>query len=153
MKRLSQEIVSFFRNQGCVIVSTIDSKGFAHSSCKGVVKISQNGRVYLLDVYRAKTYENLKRNPHISITAIDEHRFMGFCLKGKARVLGEGQLHSQLMAAWEARITSRLTQRLLRNIREEKGHARHPEALLPKPEYLIIMDVQEAVDLTPRHLK
>jgi len=153
MKRLSREIVSFFSNQGCVIVSTIDAEGSAHSSCKGLVKISQSGRVYLLDLYRAKTYANLKRNRHISITAIDEYRFSGFCLKGKAKALQEGQLHSGIIRAWEARITSRLTQRLLRNIRGEKGHPRHPEALLPKPEYLIVMDVEEVVDLTPQHLK
>jgi general stress protein 26 len=153
MKRLANEIINFFQNQGCVVVSTIDRQGFAHSACKGIVKINHNGRLYLLDLYRAKTHENLKRNPHISITAFDEHKFLGYCLKGKAEMLPPGKLQSQIIKAWEARITSRITQRLLKNIREEKGHPRHPEALLPKPEYLIVMDVEEVVDLTPQHLK
>lgn len=153
MRKLPQEVINFFRNQGCVIVSTIDAKGFAHNSCKGLVKINRNGLTYLLDLYRANTYKNLKRNPHISITAFDEHKFIGYCLKGRASLLPEGRLYAQITKAWEARIASRITQRLLKNIREEKGHPRHPEALLPKPEYLIVMQVEETVGLTPHHLK
>ncbi len=152
MKRLTDDIARFFQDQGCVIVSSIDKNGFPHNSCKGIVKIEPSGRVYLLDVYRAKTYENLKRNPHISITAIDEHKFTGYCLKGKVEIVPQEELGLEIVKAWEDRIASRLTQRLLKNIRGEKGHPRHPEALLPKPEYLIVMDTEEIIDLTPQHL-
>ncbi len=153
MKRLSEGIIQFFHNQGCVIVSTVDKDGFPHSACKGIVRISRTGRVYILDLYKAKTYDNLKGDPHISITAIDEHKFMGYCLKGKAEIIPEEKLKSPIIKAWEARITGRLTRRLLKNIREEKGHPRHPEILLPKPEYMIAMEVEEVVDLTPHHLR
>lgn len=153
MKGLSNDIVQFFRNQGCVIVSTVDRNGFPHSSCKGIIKISRNGRVYLLDLYRTKTYENLKQNSRISITAINEHGFIGYCLKGKAEMLPQRKLGSYIIKAWENRISGRLTQRLLKNIREEKGHPRHPEILLPKPEYMIVLEVEDIVDLTPHHLK
>ncbi len=153
MKRLGDDVIQFFHNQGCVIVSTIDKNGFPHSACKGIVQINRNGRVYLLDLYRARTCENLKHNSHITITAIDEHKFTGYCLKGKAEIIPEEKFGFQIIKAWEARITSRLTRRVLKNIREEKGHPRHPEALLPRPEYLIVMGVEEIVDLTPHHLK
>lgn len=150
---LSDEIIVFFQKQGFVIVSTIDSNGCPSSSCKGIVEIDRNGHVYLLDLYKAKTRENLQKNPNISITAIDEHRFIGYCLKGKARIVTEDEIQPHLVKAWEDRITSRLTGRLLKNIHGEKGHSRHPEALLPKPEYMISMDVEEIVDLTPHPLK
>lgn len=153
MKKLNDEIVHFLQNQGCLIVSTIGRDGYPHNSCKGVVEITHTGKVYLLDVYKAKTYENLRSNPLISVTAIDEHRFIGYCLKGRATILTEDNMTPRLFKAWEERITSRLTRRLLRNLREEKGHPRHPEALLPNPEYVIEMDVEEIVDLTPHHLK
>lgn len=136
-----------------MVVSTIDKNGLVHNACKGIVKIERCGRIYLLDVYRARTHENLKCSPYISITAFDEHKFIGYCLKGKAEILSQQELKPELLKAWEDRITSRLTQRLLRNIHEEKGHPKHPEVLLPKPEYLIVMEVEEIVDLTPHHLK
>ena len=153
MKRLTEDIVEFFREQSFTIVSTIDKYGNPHSSCKGIVKINRNGQVYLLDLYKAKTFANLKQNPHISITAVDEHSFEGYCLKGKAKIMPQDKLKPQIIKAWEERIATRITQRLLKNIRQEKGHPQHPEALLPKPEYLIFVEVEDIVDLTPHHLK
>lgn len=114
MARLTDGIIQFLQNRGCVIVSTVDKNGFPHSACKEIVKINKNGRIYLLDLYKGKTYENLKRNANISITAVDEHRFKGYCLKGKAKIIVGNQLDPQIIAAWEARIVSRLTQRVLK---------------------------------------
>lgn len=153
MKKIPEEVSQFFHNQNFVIVSTVDRNGRPHSSCKGIIRIDRDGQVYLLDVYLEETYDNLKLNPNISVTAVDEHKFKGYCLKGKARELGQGRLSPEIIRAWEERITGRITQRLLKNIHEEKGHSRHPEALLPEPKYMIVMDVESIVDLTPHHLK
>jgi predicted pyridoxine 5'-phosphate oxidase superfamily flavin-nucleotide-binding protein len=149
MIKLNRDVVHFLQNQGFVVVSTIDAAGYPHNSCKGIVEIDDNGRVYLLDLFRARTRKNLETNPVISITAVDEHKFIGYCLKGKARIITQEEAGSHLARAWEERITSRLTKRLIKNIHGEKGHALHPEALLPKPEYVIAMDVEEIVDLAP----
>ena len=153
MKKLSDNLVNFFYSQGCVIVSSIDKDGFPHSTCKGIVDINRRGRIYVLDLYRGKTYNNLRRNKKIAITAIDEHKFSGYCLKGKAKIISDIKLYPQIIKAWEDRVTSRLTQRVLRNLRGEKGHSRHPEVLLPKPEYIIEMKVEEVVDLPRANLK
>ena len=153
MKRLTDEIIQFFHTQSFVIVSTLDKDDSLHSSCKGIIKISKIGTIYLLDLYRARTYDNLRRDPQISITAVDEHKFIGYCLKGKAKIIKIEELKPQIIKTWEDRIASRITQRVLKNMREEKGHPRHPEALLPKPQYLIVMEVKEIIDLTPHHIK
>lgn len=154
MKLLNEAVIQFFQKQGCVVVSSVDSRGFPHSSCKGIVKIENGGRIYLLDAYKGKTWQNLKKNPYASITSFDEDKFIGYCLKGKAHILSKEELGAEIIRAWEDKITSRLTLRLLKNIRgETKGHPAHPEALLPKPEHMIVIDVEEVVDLTPHHLK
>lgn len=153
MIKLSENVIHFFRNQEVTIVSTIDKDGFPHNSCKGLIKITKDGKVYLLDAYLHRTFENLTRNPNISIAAFDEHRFSGFCLKGKGYILSKDKLDSVIIKAWEERITSRLTKRLLKNLHEEKGHPSHPEVLLPRPEYMIVVEVDEVVDLTPQHMK
>lgn len=153
MKRVTDEIIQFFHNQSFVIVSTLDKDGSLHSSCKGIVKINRTGSIYLRDLYRERTYDNLKRNSQISITGVDEHKFRGYCLKGKAKIIKTDKLKPNIIKAWEDRIASRITQRVLKNMHEEKGHPRHPEALLPKPQYLIVMEVEEIIDLTPHHIK
>lgn len=153
MKKISPEIAQFLISRGCMVVSTIDSKGFPHSACKGIVEIGDSGKIYLIDLYKWKTYANLKKNFRISITAVDEHRFKGYCIKGRAKIVMRHKIGPALMKAWEDRLASRLTQRVIRNLHEEKGHPRHPEALMPQPEYLIAVDVEEIIDLTPQHIK
>lgn len=153
MSKFPREIIRFFLNQGCVIVSTIDGDGSPHNSCKGIIEMDENGLVYIVDLYKTMTYGNLKRNRKISITAIDEHKFKGYCLKGEAKIIEEEDFDSVTIKAWEYRISTRITQRLIRNIRNEKGNLRHPEALLPKPQYLIVMRVDKIIDLSPYHLK
>ena len=59
---IPEDVVQFFEGQGSVIVSTIDQEGSPHNSCKGIIEISPRGLIYLLDVYKQKTFENLKRN-------------------------------------------------------------------------------------------
>ncbi len=152
MVRLNDGVVNFLQNQGFVIISTIDKSGVPHSACKGIVEIKKSGKVYLLDLYLKETYTNLNRNPNVSITVVDEHKFKGYCLKGKAKIL-KGKLPMHLLKAWDNRVASRITQRVLKNIRDEKGHPKHPEALLPSPEYIIAIEINEIIDLTPSHLR
>jgi len=153
VKVLSEEVMEFLQKEGFMVVSTVDKDGTPHSSCKGIVKINQNGQIYLMDLYKARTYENLKHNSHVALTVVDEHKFNGLCLKGRGKIVNEDKLSAQVIRAWEKRLTNRLTKRVLRNISGEKGHRSHPEALFPKPEYMIVVEVKEIVDLTPQHLK
>jgi len=153
MLKLAENIIQFLGKQGFVIVSTVDKTGGINNACKGIVKIDRKGKIYILDLYMGRTLANLKANKNISITAINEHRFHGYCLKGKAKIVKKENLSLEILKAWENKLTIRITQRILKNMQGEKGHARHPESLLPKPTYMILMEVNEIVDLTPGHLK
>lgn len=155
MKALPPEIVQFLHSQRFVVVSTVGNSKMPHNACKGIVDIDPKGIVYLLDLYRGKTLSNLERNPNISITFVDEHKFMGYCLKGIAAIVDKKLLNPHIIKAWEKKIASRITHRLIKNIHDEvvRGHKHHPESLLPKPEYMISMKVNEIVNLTPSHIK
>ncbi|MDP2943597.1 MAG: hypothetical protein Q8O36_08860, partial [Candidatus Omnitrophota bacterium] len=107
----------------------------------------------LLDLYMGQTYENLTINPSINLTAVDEHKFKGYCLKGTAGIVSSDKWKPDVLKAWEQRMTSRITHRILRNIRGERGHPKHPEAQLPRPKYLIAITVKEVIDLTPPQLR
>lgn len=152
MKKLDDDLVHFLKHQGFVIISTRDKDGGIHNSCKGIVEIDPEGIIHLLDLYKGVTYKNMKRNHNVSITVVDEHKFKGYCLKGKAKIKEDVKLNSSTIKAWEAKLASRITQRLLKNIRGERGHHVHAEALLPKPVHLIIMEVEKIIDLTPHHI-
>ena len=153
MKQIPAAVLEFLRIQGFVIVSSIDKNGFPHSSCKDIVKIDSSGKIYLIDAYHGETAENIKRNPQIDISAVDEHKFMGYCLKGRATVMPDGQISQEFIKSWEDNITSRLAKRLLHNLAQDKSRAHHPEASLPRPKHLIVITVEEIVNLTPHYLR
>lgn len=153
MKLLTEDIIHFFQKQSFVIVSTVDADSCPHNSCKGIVHMDAEGNIYLLDLYRARTHANLERNPHVSITAVDETRFKGYCLKGIARLVPAEKITSNIMSAWDEKIAKRLTKRVLREMQTEAGDSGYPEAVFPKPEYMIIIKVDEVVDLAPHPTK
>jgi len=149
---LSQDLIYFFNKQNFVIVSSLDGEGNINNSCKGLVQINKNGSIYLLDLYKKNTYHNLLKNRNISLTAVNEHSFQGYCLEGKARIVNIKVLKEDVIKLWENKLAARITQRVLNNIKGKKGHWTHPEVLLPKPEYLILMNVSKIIDLTPGNL-
>ena len=153
MKTLSDDIVNFLERQGFSIVSTLDANGRIHCSAKGIVGIEKKGKVFLIDLYKAETFKNLQRNPTISITSIDEHLFMGYTLKGTAKIVDRDRIKSHIIKAWEERVIQRISKRVIKSIKDYKKSGHHPEAKFPYPEYLIEVDVEDVVDLTPAHLK
>ena len=152
MKPIALEIINFLRTQDFVIVASIDKNGYPHSSCKAIVKIDPRGEIYLVDVYLGVTSENIERNPDISISAVDEHKFIGYCLKGKARKMQDGLISQEMIKIWEDNITARLAKRLLKNLTQDKTQKHHPEASLPQPKHLIVLEVEQIVNLAPYKL-
>ncbi|MCF7916283.1 MAG: pyridoxamine 5'-phosphate oxidase family protein [Candidatus Omnitrophica bacterium] len=153
MKKISQKVIQLLKERGYVIVATLDKSGSIHCSAKGIIDVKEKGEVYLIDLYKQTTYNNLKRNPAISITAIDEHQFIGFTLKGKANIVKRDKIKDKLIRQWEKKIVERISKRVIKNIQKDRGSTKHPESRFPQPEYLIEIDVEQIVDLTPTHLK
>ncbi|MDD5464818.1 MAG: pyridoxamine 5'-phosphate oxidase family protein [Candidatus Omnitrophica bacterium] len=153
MKKIPAEIINFLGAQDFVIISSIDKAGFPHSSCKAIIRIDQAGRIFLVDLYHGATCENIKANPRISISAVDEHKFAGYCLKGRGEIMSGNNISQEIIKIWEDNITGRLAKRLLKNLSGDRGHGHHPEASLPHPKHIIVIKVEEIVDLAPVHLR
>ena len=152
MVSVSSDIIYFLQRQGFVIVSTIDLQGYIHSVAKGIAGLEES-KIYIIDLYRATTYKNLQANPTISITAVDERQFIGYTLKGKAEIIPREQIEEDIIKKWEEKVVARISQRVVRSVKEYKKAPHQPEARFPHPQYLIVMSVEEIVDLAPGHLK
>jgi hypothetical protein len=87
------------------------------------------------------------------IAQVNEETFTGYCLKGTGKPVKIRKLTPLIMSVWQRKITARITNRIIRNLKKEKGQSIHPESLLPRPEYIIVLDVKEIIDLTPQHIK
>ncbi|MFA4988156.1 MAG: pyridoxamine 5'-phosphate oxidase family protein [Candidatus Omnitrophota bacterium] len=153
MIKIPPSVIDFLRTQSYVTVSSIDRNGFPHNSCKDIVKIDPAGQLYLIDAYHGVTAENIKTNSKLSVSAVDEHKFSGYCIKGNGRVVLREDIPEEFIKLWEDNITSRLAKRLLHNLVQEKSNAHHPEASLPRPRHLICVEVEAIVNLSPLYLR
>ena len=149
MKELNSDILSFFEEQGFVIVNTLNSDGSIHSSCKGIVAIEKEGVAYLLDLYHGRTFKNLKENKNITVTAVDEHRYIGYALLGVAEITTKDDISDDIYKLWEKNVSKRASKRLIKNLKETHKVKHHPEAMFPKPKYLILFKIENVVDLAP----
>ena len=148
--RIRQEIIDFFEKQDTVIVSTIDSSGRIHCSVKGIIGIRHSAQFLLIDLYHQHTFANLKKNPKISITAVDEHLFKGYTLQGQAEIISRDKMHERIFQEWEARVVRRISKRVIESVRLGLKSKAHHEAHLPvHPKYLISVMIKNVIDLTP----
>ena len=107
MKTMNEGMKGFLLAQPYTVFTTIDKKGYPHSSCKGIVDIDKNGRIYLLDLYVGKTHENLEHNNSVNITVVNEHKFTGYCVKGKAHMINIKDIDPDVIEKWDKKIKSR----------------------------------------------
>ncbi len=152
--KLSEDICSFFEKQGIVIVSSLEADKKVHCSIKSIVGIEEVGKIYIIDLYKNKTYKNLKLNPIVSITAIDEHSFKGYTMQGKAKIVVHTEIEDHIVNKWEEKIIRRISARMIKSIQKGVTSKIHHEAELPhKPKYLIEIDVEKIIDLSPPTLR
>ena len=148
--KIPDKVLDFISGQSFVIVSTIDSDGRIHCSAKGIAGIHKDGRIFVIDLYHNRTYRNLQNNPGISITQVDERSFAGYTLQGKAKIVSKDKIDNDYIKEWGKRVLKRMSGRLVKSVQSEKASIAHYEARLPEePKYLIEIDVENIVDLSP----
>ena len=147
---ISSKIASFLRKQKIAVISTFNGEGKIHCSVKGILGVDEKGKMCLIDLYYNKTYENLKKNPKSSITVVDEEKFIGYTLQGQAHIVPKDSIEPRLLDHWEERMLERISKRVIDGVQSGKKTSSHHEARLPrKPKYLIELQVENIIDLSP----
>ncbi len=148
--KISEEIVNFFEQQDGVMVATIDPRGRIHASIKGIVGVEDSDKFYLVDLYLYRTFCNLKKKPIISLIAVDGHRFKGYCLQGRAKIIPREKIDKVILEEWDKRVLQRISKRISKSVRTGQKSKKQYEAHLPvHPKYLIEVHVHSVINLAP----
>ena len=139
------KIRKFIKNFPYGYLGTSDKSGNPNISIKGIVDIDSD-RVYFFDLFAAKTKKNLEINKQISFFVINLDSFIGYQLKGTAWIEEKGEIFKGYLDKWEKKRDEFIISRMLDNLKREKITKKHDIHLL-KPEYLIVMEVEEVYDL------
>lgn len=147
---IPETVKNLLEKQHFIIAATLDKDGIIHTSAKAVIEVDDSGKIFILDLYKGKTYDNIKNNSNITVTVIDEHKFKGYSIKGKAKIFDKKTLSKETLIIWNDKISKRIARRVIKHVKgEESGHSGVPEARFPVPKYLIELTADNIVDLAP----
>jgi len=96
MTKIPQEIQEFIKGK-MAWVSTASPDGVPNATPKGSVQVIDDEHLVFADLFSLKTRENLKSNPKVAVTVIDEKSHKGYQLKGSAELLTIGSLFDQVV--------------------------------------------------------
>jgi general stress protein 26 len=151
---ISQDIVDFFKKNSVMVIATFGPDGAIHCAIKEIVDIKQEGKVFVVDLFRHRTLHNIKNNPLVSVTAFDEHAFTGYTLQGKASIVEQQAVGGDLIKKWEKQMIKRISNRVISGVRRDVKSRVHHEDHMPQfPRHLIEVDVDKVIDLSPPHFK
>ncbi len=150
--QLLQKFMPFLSKGKFVNVATCNNERMPNVSPKLVAKFEKN-MLYLVDYVMGSTYVNIKENPRVSLSFVDESTLTGYQLNGTSTVLESGPEYAALVEEFHQIQTDFTVQRILYNVRS--GGKSNPAAL-PMPDRFAILKVRviEIVEITSSgHLK
>ena len=95
MTKIPQEVQEFIKGK-MAWVSTASLDGIPNATPKGSVRVINDEHLVFADLFSRKTRENLKANPKVAVTVIDEKSHKGYQLKGTGELLTAGPLFDQM---------------------------------------------------------
>jgi predicted pyridoxine 5'-phosphate oxidase superfamily flavin-nucleotide-binding protein len=115
IKRLEQEKYIF------ISFSTSDLKGNPNSAYKLLIKI-EGDYLYLFDYPAWKTWKNLKQNPKVSMTLLDERQLKCYKIAGTVEIIEEGAVHENMREAIDKKRTDITTKHIIEAVRGDAGY-------------------------------
>jgi predicted pyridoxine 5'-phosphate oxidase superfamily flavin-nucleotide-binding protein len=95
MTKIPQEVQEFIKGK-MAWVATASLNGIPNSTPKGSARVIDDEHLVFADLFSLKTRENLKANPKVAVTVIDEKSHKGYQLKGSAELLTAGPLYDEV---------------------------------------------------------
>lgn len=129
-----------------VNVATCNLQHMPNVAPKLIAKAEKNV-VYLIDYVVGTTCANLKENPRVSISFIDEKTLTGYQLNGSVNLLEEGEEFDALAREFQHIKTNLTVERILFNVRSGVKTS-PPELALPERFVIIEVKIFEIVEIS-----
>ncbi len=86
MVKISEDIKQLIRDEGVIIVGTVDEAGISNVSPRSTFHVTDD-KIYWFEIFKHKSYENFMRNPQVSVAVFDRNELSGYQLKGKVSIV------------------------------------------------------------------
>ncbi|MFH1821682.1 MAG: pyridoxamine 5'-phosphate oxidase family protein [Methanobacteriota archaeon] len=94
MVKINDEIKKMFKEKKEPgFIATLDADDKINLSCKGSLNILDDEHLFFSESTGKKTYNNLLKNPNVSVAIASRDTSNGYQLKGKAELVTEGPFY------------------------------------------------------------
>jgi hypothetical protein len=144
--RLLVNLMPFLSPGKFVNVATCSRERMPNVAPKLVVKTEKNV-LYLVDYVIGRTYNNLKKNPRVSVSFIDNRTLTGYQLNGSVNIIESGEEFGGFSEEFQQIKTNFTVERILFNMRS--GEKISPlEFSLPEKFAILKVKVIEIVEIS-----
>ena len=142
---------AFLENKDLLKVISVAScarQGKPNSAPKMLVDIERLNKIYFLDYKHTHSYANLRENPEISVSFMNDAAFTGYRLNGTAQILESGSEYEEAKSRWEKRLISYEADRIIQRVRGLYS-TKESENSLPKDFVIIKISATEGSVVKP----
>ena len=131
-----------------VNVASCDDRGKPNSASKMLVEVKSPHQILFLDYKFTQTYSNMKRNPQLSVSFLDDDSFTGYRLTGVGEYLETGREYEAAKKSWEKRLIAYEADRIIKRI-QGLYSTREAENSLPQDFVIVKFTAREASVVKP----
>lgn len=118
---MNKKVFELLKKRGFVSVATCDLEGRPNAAPKFILKL-ENNFIYLVDYSIGRTSRNLRLNPRISISFMDNDTLMGYQLNGSVEIIDSGQEYDALVKELSQKELELSTRRIIEGVTKGKPH-------------------------------
>lgn len=145
---MNKRIVEVLKSREFVSVATSDIDAAPYAAPKFVLKV-ENNFIYLVDYIVGRMYHNLRVNPRISISMMDNHCLIGYQLNGSVTILESGPEYELLVRDLTQKEMGLSVQRVIEGVTKGRAHEDF-EVALPEKFVIFKVKVEEVVEIGSR---
>lgn len=144
---LPDKIRKLLHKREFVYVATSNLESKPNAAPKFMVKVDNNF-VYLIDYVVGKTWENIKINPRVSLTFMDNEELTGYQINGHVTLITMGLEFDLIINELRSKKVSLTVERLVKGVQRGKKHNNF-EVDLPENGVVLKVKVDDVVEICP----
>ncbi len=121
MPKITEKILELLEKREFVSIGTATRDGRPNSVPKLFFRI-QEDFIYLIDHVMGQTVRNIKENPLVSVSFMDQDALEGYRLNGSAKVIERGKKYDAMLKEWNERAVKLSANRVIEGLRTGKKH-------------------------------
>jgi nitroimidazol reductase NimA-like FMN-containing flavoprotein (pyridoxamine 5'-phosphate oxidase superfamily) len=141
------KIAEILKNREFIEVATADTANRPNAAPKFFLKL-EDKFLYLVDYVRGHTLKNLKVNPRVSLSFMDQDTLTGYQVNGTVEIVNSGKEYSRLMDELSKKLISFSANRLIDGVRRGHKH-REFETTFPESVLFFKVFVNGITEITP----